>query len=98
MSTLGVKVWVRFTWRNTHKRKFGDSRCPLDDCSNVRMKLAFVWKGTVGMVMLNLISSRETRVAKLKLQTEHIANLLFTVCAAFKMRVSITSTQFTEQI
>ena len=51
---------MRSAWKNTHKRKFGDSRCPLDDYSNVHLKLAFVSKGTVGKVMLDLISSRET--------------------------------------
>ena len=70
MSTVGVWVWVRSTWRNTHERKFGDSRCPLDDCSNVHLKLAFVFKGTVGKVQYDLILSCETWVAKLKIPTE----------------------------
>ena len=70
MSALGIWVWVRCTWRNIHKRKFGDSPCPLDDCSNVHLKLAFVWKVTVGKVEYDLISLRDTLVAKLKLPTE----------------------------
>ena len=86
---------MRCTWRNIHKRKFGDSPCPLDDCSNVHLKLAFVWKVTVGKVQDDLISSRETLVAK---QLKHSTNLLFTVCAAFKTRVSTTSTHITERM
>ena len=43
---------------NTHKHNFGDSRCQLDDRSNVHLKLALVSKGTGGKVLLDLILSR----------------------------------------